>query len=74
MSVCTFDNPDTMRREYWDSGALLFSYSALVLPNVARQPVPPDRFFFGANVGKWKAGQMAGDASALAKPQNGTAQ
>lgn len=29
------------------------------------QPVPPEHFFFGANIGDWEAGQLVGDASAM---------
>ena len=70
---CTYDNPATMARECWRDGKLLCKYNAelFFLPVF---PVPPVKFFFGANIGKWVTGQMVGDAGAMtynvqAKPQ-----
>jgi len=64
MNVCTYDNPDTMCRECWQDGQLLVHYSAELLmmgPNAIRS----EYYFFGANVGPWKTGQMIGDIEAM---------
>ena len=77
MAACTYDNPDTMARECWQDGRLVCKYDAALLLRKLRlsetQPVPPEHFFFGANIGDWKAGQLVGDASAMpnAKAQAG---
>lgn len=66
MSVCTHDNPATMARECWQDGKLLCSYSWLLLIEAIKgQHIPYDKFFFGANIGPWKAGQIVGDPSAI---------
>lgn len=67
--VCTFDNPATMRRECWQDGQIVWSCDALALhlkpPPGETQPIPRDRFFFGANIGPWKKGQKVGDPEAI---------
>lgn len=74
MAVCTYDNPATMARECWQDGKLVCSYSAEALlqksPPWQKQPIPPDRFFFGANVGDWKTGQLVGDREAMPNVAN----
>ena len=69
MAVCTYDNPNTMRRECWRDGALVCFYCAqLLLRRLLpgeRQPIPAEHFFFGANVGDWNPGQVVGDAVAM---------
>lgn len=65
MAVCTYDNPATMARECWQDGKLLCHYTAQLLPPFAREPIPAENFFFGANIGPWKLGQMVGDAEAI---------
>ena len=65
MIVCTYDNPDTGQRECWQDGKLLCSYSVLVLSGISRNPIPGPLFFFGANIGPWKLGQIVGDAQAM---------
>lgn len=67
MSVCTYDNPATMHRECWQSGRLICCYLFSTLPPFANSPIPSRLFFFGANVGSWKAGQTIGDIAAIAK-------
>jgi hypothetical protein len=62
--VCTYDNPATMQRECWQNGVLIRAYSA-TLYALKVWPVPPEHYFFGANVGDWKTGQLHGDASAM---------
>lgn len=64
--VCTYDNPVTMARECWQEGRLICSYAMQLLPPFAREPIPREYFFFGANIGPWKLGQMVGDAKAIA--------
>lgn len=64
MSVCIYDNPCTMRRECWQDGKLLVSYD-FALFYMDPFPIPPERFFFGANIGPWHEGQLIGDAAAL---------
>lgn len=61
MSVCTYDNPATMSRECWQNGKLLCSYSMEILQPFAREPIPGEYFFFGANIGPWNTGQLWGD-------------
>ena len=60
--VCTHDNPDTMCRECWQNGVLVYSVSAKLLS--VKGGIPPEHFFFGANIGKWKSGQVAGNLKA----------
>lgn len=67
MSVCTYDNPATMRRECWQDGKLLCSYCAMLYA-LKKFPVPAELYFFGANIGDWKEGQLVGDKSAM-EPQ-----
>lgn len=63
MIVCAYDNPDTMARECWQDGRLLCHYKAelFVLRDGGVQLIPANLFFFGANVGPWKTGQLFGD-------------
>lgn len=72
MAVCTYDNPKTMARECWRDGKLVCKYNATLLLRKLlpweTQPVPPRYFFFGANIGDWKTGQLVGDASAMSNP------
>jgi hypothetical protein len=73
MAVCTYDNPATMARECWQDGKLICYYACQLLPPYTKEPIPDEHFFFGANIGPWKPGQMVGDAEAmssngLAKP------
>lgn len=70
MAVCTYDNPSTMARECWKDGNLICHYSFELLHEFAKQPIPADKFFFGANIGPWKLGQLVGDSGALAQPSN----
>lgn len=66
-AVCTYDNPATMMRECWQDGRLLYAYSfKILLPFARRQEIPARLFFFGANIGPWKAGQHVGDMEAIA--------
>jgi hypothetical protein len=67
MAVCTFDNPATMRRECWQDGRLLCSY-AFELYVLKEWPVPGRLYFFGANIGDWKTGQLVGDSAAMEPP------
>lgn len=63
MSSCTFDNPATYRRECWQDGELLCSYSHKLLCEPGQ--IPGRYLFFGANIGHWKAGQLRGDREAM---------
>jgi hypothetical protein len=67
MSACTYDNPATMAREFWQDGKLLCSYQAMLL--MAKTEIPARNFFFGANVGPWKPGQLFGERSAMKEPK-----
>lgn len=68
MAVCTYDNPATMSRECWQDGKLLCSYKAeLFLLDVE---IPAHLFFFGANIGDWKVGQLVGDKEAMIENEN----
>jgi hypothetical protein len=71
MAVCTYDNPATMHRECWQDGRLLYSYSADLLESKEMERMPAELFFFGANIGRWKTGQLWGDVAALDKPPEG---
>lgn len=65
IKVCTYDNPDTMTRECWCNGELRCHYDATLVAGVPL--VPPEHFFFGANIGPWKTGQYVGDMRAVGK-------
>ena len=63
MKTCTYDNPSTMYRECWKDGKILYAYS---MEAVIRNFIPARYFFFGANIGKWRTGQIVGDSDAIA--------
>lgn len=63
MAVCVFDNPATMQRECWQDGKLVVAYSVGLIEG--REPIPPEHFFFGANIGRWKTGQLVGVPEAV---------
>ena len=65
MAVCTYDNPATARRECWQDEKLLCSYSAKLLQPFALERIPGEYYFFDANIGPWRTGQLAGDATAM---------
>ena len=65
MATCTYDNPATMARECWQDKTLVCHYIAQILPPYIRGIIPAEHFFFGANVGPWKLGQMVGDEQAI---------
>lgn len=65
MAVCTYDNPATMARECWKDGGLVCHYDCCLLLPFAKEPIPAENYFFGANIGPWKPGQMVGDAEAM---------
>jgi len=65
VTTCTYDNPATMTRECWQDKKLICFYSWKVLQPFAKDPVPREYLFHGANIGPWKHGQMCGDASAI---------
>ncbi|MCB1886602.1 MAG: hypothetical protein KDH20_03245 [Rhodocyclaceae bacterium] len=73
MKICTYDNPATWHRECWQRGKLICSYSYRLLSPFAEHPIPADRFFFGANIGPWKPGQLIGDAEAMPTTAAGAA-
>jgi hypothetical protein len=62
--VCTYDNPATMSRECWQDGKLICAYK-MELFFLKVWPIPADKFFFGANIGDWKTGQMVGNPHAM---------
>ena len=67
--VCVYDNFDTMSRECWQNGRLLYSYSAVALESKPAswetQSIPSEYLFFGANVGSWVPGRLIGERSAM---------
>ena len=67
--VCVYDNVDTMCRECWQNGRLLYSYSAASIETKPAswetQPIPSEYLFFGANVGSWVPGRLIGEKSAM---------
>ncbi len=65
MSVCTFDNPASFARECWQDGQLVCHYAA-TLYFLKAWPIPAEHYFFGANIGPWKTGQLVGDPLAIA--------
>jgi hypothetical protein len=73
MAICIYDNPATMARECWQDGRLLCKYDALLflrkLAPWETQPVPAEQFFFGANIGDWKTGQLVGDIAAMSNAE-----
>ena len=64
MASCTYDNPATMARECWQDGKLIAKYNAALF-DLPVWPIPARKFFFGANIGGWKTGQLVGDKSAM---------
>ena len=64
LRVCAYDNPATMQRECWQDGKLLCAYSA-ELYALKEWTVPAELYFFGANIGDWKTGQLVGDKDAI---------
>lgn len=65
MAVCTYDNPATMARECWQDGTLICHYAHALLPPFAKEPIPAEKFFFGANICPGFHGPMFGDPEAL---------
>jgi len=65
VTTCVYDNPETMARECWQDGKLICQYQYRTLPPFARNPIPKEHLFFGANIGPWETGQMVGDAGAM---------
>ena len=63
MLTCVFDNPSNCMRECWQDGKLIYTYSAGIIMGIT--PIPANKFFFGANVGRWKTGQLIGDSLAM---------
>lgn len=63
--VATYDNPSTQCRECWSNGSLIASYKMPLLVAQGYWPPPAKLFFFGANIGPWKEGQIVGDAAAI---------
>lgn len=63
--VATYDNPSTQCRECWCNGSLIASYKMPLLVAQGCWPPPAKLFFFGANIGPWKEGQIVGDAAAI---------
>jgi len=64
MSILTYDNPSTMYRECWQNGKVIWACSFDLLLG-SRLSIPPKHFFFGANIGPWKTGQMVGNPEAM---------
>ena len=67
MSVCTYDNPDTMQRECWSDGKLVCAYHFRLLMDMEKRECPrfSKVFFWGANIGPWEMGQIVGDSEAI---------
>lgn len=65
MAVAVYDNPATMRREAWQDGRLIADIS-LELMSIKGFNGHPS-MFFPLNCGKWKHGEIRGDAEAIAK-------
>lgn len=63
MKVCTFDNPDTLRRECWQDGKLVAFITAALMATKGFNG--HRRMFFGLNIGPWKTGQLVGDPDAM---------
>lgn len=64
MKCCVYDNPATMQRECWVDGKIIYAYSSCLF-FIEPFPVPPEYFFFGANIGPWETGQLVGDKYAM---------
>jgi len=65
VSFLVYDNPTTMSREAWQDGELVVAYTARLLLDRSFPDFPPDRFFFGVNIGPWVKGAWNGDPSAM---------
>ena len=63
MNCCTYDNPATMARECWQDGQLIVKYDSTLF--FLHYPIPAKLYFFGANIGPWKTGQLVGNKKAL---------
>ncbi len=63
MACCTYDNPATMARECWQDGKLICHYQQILFD--IPEPIPTEYYFFGANIGAWKEGQLIGSKEAL---------
>ena len=62
MAVCIFDNPDTMRREYWCKGSVLLSVSADLISQEAAHARD-----WPFTTRKFDPGHMEGNPEALAE-------
>ncbi len=71
--ICVYDNPASFSRECWQNGKLLYAYSAEVVYLHQEGRFPPEAFFFGANIGPWKLGQISGDPRAMPEYEGGPA-
>ena len=58
MTVCTYDNPATWRRECWQDGVQIVSLSCDLLRPYDKENLLGGRFPFTANVGKWEPGKV----------------
>ena len=72
MTTATYDSPVTMFRECWQDGRLLYAYEASTLPPFCRDPIPGYLFFFGADIGDFKSGQLVGDVEAIPERWRGS--
>ena len=70
LRVATYDNPATHCRECWSNGRLVASYKMPLLEGQGKWPPPSKYFFFGANIGPWKEGQIVGSRDAILAEAN----
>lgn len=63
MTVCTYDNSATMRRELYKDGEMIASYSFVLLYS---KDITSDDFS-GKNLRPWKEGKLIGDREAMDK-------
>lgn len=64
MTVCTYDNPETMLREAWQDGKLIAHISAKQM--MTKNFNGHQGIFFGLNVGRdFVSGRVVGDVNAL---------
>jgi hypothetical protein len=52
---CVFDNPDTMCREWWEDGEMMYHVAAILLVTA------DGRQYFAEEPRPWEAGHVVGD-------------
>lgn len=67
MTVCVYDKPDTMAREHWENGKLLYNIKLHPIVAVVDKFVPPEYYIFDEDIRDWNPGQIIGNPEAIGK-------